>query len=240
MNRLKIGLIVFLLVVSVAGAVYFFARGKGFNSNKISQVEQKGETATDYNLNRKAELSNKLEDCKKITDSDAKKQCIISVASAISDETMCNLVEDRNIANTCIASIQLKKIVASGKLAECNNLPSAFVNTCIDSFSVNFKKTSDCDVFKDGARCKNLVEHTAAINARDLKACDKINDQDLKAHCQLVIKSMPLDSDADGLSDNQEMSMSTDPFNKDTDGDGVSDGQEINITHTNPKDPASK
>ena len=36
-----------------------------------------------------------------------------------------------------------------------------------------------------------------------------------------------LDSDQDGLSDEEEKSLGTDPYNKDTDGDGYSDGVEV-------------
>jgi serine/threonine protein kinase len=43
------------------------------------------------------------------------------------------------------------------------------------------------------------------------------------------------DDDADGLSNNQELSEGTDPNNPDTDGDGLNDGQEVNQHGTNPK-----
>lgn len=45
----------------------------------------------------------------------------------------------------------------------------------------------------------------------------------------------PLDSDGDGLSDDDERNIyGTDPHNPDTDGDGLSDGDEVRIYHTNP------
>ncbi len=43
------------------------------------------------------------------------------------------------------------------------------------------------------------------------------------------------DSDGDGLSDEEEESLGTDPANKDTDGDGLSDGDEVNSYRTDPK-----
>lgn len=43
-----------------------------------------------------------------------------------------------------------------------------------------------------------------------------------------------LDSDNDGLSDDIELALGTDPFNSDTDWDGLSDGQEVKDTNTNP------
>jgi hypothetical protein len=44
------------------------------------------------------------------------------------------------------------------------------------------------------------------------------------------------DSDSDGLSDGDEVSLGTDPTSEDTDGDGYSDGEE---TTTDPTDPDS-
>ncbi|MBM9459909.1 Stk1 family PASTA domain-containing Ser/Thr kinase [Nocardioides sp. zg-536] len=50
----------------------------------------------------------------------------------------------------------------------------------------------------------------------------------------------PTDSDADGLSDEDEATRGTDPANPDSDGDGVSDGQEVagGTDPLNPADPA--
>ncbi len=42
------------------------------------------------------------------------------------------------------------------------------------------------------------------------------------------------DVDLDGLSDDQEKQLGTDPKKIDTDGDGVSDYDEVNTYHTNP------
>ncbi len=45
------------------------------------------------------------------------------------------------------------------------------------------------------------------------------------------------DSDGDGLTDQQEKELGTDPNNPDTDGDGLNDGAEVDTTKTNPKNP---
>jgi len=41
----------------------------------------------------------------------------------------------------------------------------------------------------------------------------------------------PLDSDADGLKDTDEVILGTDPHNADTDGDGIQDGAEVGLTY---------
>ncbi|WP_246856136.1 Ig-like domain-containing protein [Nocardioides xinjiangensis] len=49
----------------------------------------------------------------------------------------------------------------------------------------------------------------------------------------------PGDTDGDGLPDQQEVTIGTDPNDPDTDNDGLSDGQEVNTTHTDPLDADS-
>ncbi len=48
-----------------------------------------------------------------------------------------------------------------------------------------------------------------------------------------------LDSDGDGLTDEEEDQLGTDPNNPDTDGDGINDGDEVNDTGTDPNDDDS-
>lgn len=43
-----------------------------------------------------------------------------------------------------------------------------------------------------------------------------------------------VDTDHDGLTDQQEQTLGTDPNNPDTDGDGLADGDEVNIYHSDP------
>jgi outer membrane protein OmpA-like peptidoglycan-associated protein len=54
------------------------------------------------------------------------------------------------------------------------------------------------------------------------------------AGLSLTLETGTGDSDQDGLSDDTEEELGTDPSNPDTDGDGLSDGQEVNIYKTIP------
>jgi len=47
----------------------------------------------------------------------------------------------------------------------------------------------------------------------------------------------PVDTDGDGLTDEEEARLGTDPRNPDTDGDGLTDGEEVNIYKTDPLNP---
>ncbi len=50
-------------------------------------------------------------------------------------------------------------------------------------------------------------------------------------------KPRAVDTDQDGLSDDEEKKYGTNPNNPDTDGDGIPDVDEIKIYHTNPLEP---
>jgi outer membrane protein OmpA-like peptidoglycan-associated protein len=50
-------------------------------------------------------------------------------------------------------------------------------------------------------------------------------------------ESGDIDSDGDGLTNNEEKQIGTDPHNPDTDGDGLKDGEEVKIYRTNPLNP---
>jgi outer membrane protein OmpA-like peptidoglycan-associated protein len=46
-----------------------------------------------------------------------------------------------------------------------------------------------------------------------------------------------VDSDGDGLTDDREAQLGTDPLNPDTDGDGLKDGEEVDVYGTDPLNP---
>jgi len=52
-----------------------------------------------------------------------------------------------------------------------------------------------------------------------------------------ILFGQPVDTDADGLDDNREKDLGTDPANWDTDGDQLSDGDEVIIWKTDPLNP---
>lgn len=54
-----------------------------------------------------------------------------------------------------------------------------------------------------------------------------------------IFLSEPVDTDGDGLDDEREANLNTDPAHWDTDGDGLSDGDEVIIWKTDPLNPDS-
>lgn len=56
---------------------------------------------------------------------------------------------------------------------------------------------------------------------------------------EIIVSDGPVDSDGDGLSDDEELRRGTDPLNPDTDGDGLKDGEEVFKYKTDPLNPDS-
>lgn len=54
---------------------------------------------------------------------------------------------------------------------------------------------------------------------------------------KFVVAGGPLDTDGDGLSDQEELELGTDPKNPDTDKDGLTDGEEVRTYLTDPLNP---
>lgn len=89
--------------------------------------------------------------------------------------------------------------------------------TTIDfNFGVNFSLSDDFNPVYDDIKDINWVGR-------------------LGVHFNIV--KFSLDTDGDGLSDADEVKLSTDPKNPDSDNDGLLDGEEVNKYQSNPLDP---
>jgi flagellar basal body-associated protein FliL len=82
------------------------------------------------------------------------------------------------------------------------------------------------------------------LNANvNVNANANINDNlnanaNTNANVNTNVNATPIiDSDNDGLSDEQEQNLGTNPLSADTDNDGLFDKEEIEVYHTNPLDP---
>ncbi len=58
-----------------------------------------------------------------------------------------------------------------------------------------------------------------------------------QGYVDAFLVSLVEDSDGDGLTDEEEVQIGTDPNNPDTDGDGLTDGTEVNVEGTDPTNP---
>jgi len=84
-----------------------------------------------------------------------------------------------------------------------------------------------------------LNKKTSANNNMNINAAN--NDAKTNVNVVLPTNSVnyPVDSDQDGLSDEEEKSLGTNPNSSDTDSDGLSDRDEVKIYKTDPNNPDS-
>lgn len=76
-----------------------------------------------------------------------------------------------------------------------------------------------------------------SIPAQAVRAHERNHDMDIipapEEGCP-VFEPEPVDTDGDGLTDDEEVLLGTDPLNADTDSDGLTDGEEVNTYGTDP------
>ncbi|WP_405245992.1 VCBS domain-containing protein [Cellulophaga sp. Asnod2-G02] len=100
--------------------------------------------------------------------------------------------------------------------------------TVITDASGNWSLDTETAVPDSGSFPTLLDEDVIAITATDPSG-----------NAGIGTVTVSVDTDGDGINDNQEVALGTDPNNPDTDGDGISDGQEVNTDATNPLDDCS-
>lgn len=87
------------------------------------------------------------------------------------------------------------------------------------------------------------IEAAAAYNPTASPNLDDINSGSNDAFWSLTVNVFTFvtpannDIDGDGLLNDEEKQIGTDPFNPDTDGDGLRDGEEVRVYKTNPLNP---
>ena len=84
----------------------------------------------------------------------------------------------------------------------------------------------------DDAQCTTAVDTVIDDPTLDSDGDGLNNDEEINTYHTDPLKA---DSDADGLSDSEEIiTYGSDPLNPDSDGDGLTDGDEVNNFHTDP------
>lgn len=83
---------------------------------------------------------------------------------------------------------------------------------------------------------KTISNPVEQVEQTDIKIEQEKNKniEMMKSLDDALDKSRQTDKDLDGLSDEEEKKLGTNPDNIDTDGDGIMDSDEIKIYHTDP------
>jgi hypothetical protein len=182
--------------------------------------------------------TNRAEFCQRLT-GNMQEMCSEELGMKQLGLKFCDEIKDEpNEKQECVD--RTKAIFQSkiGKTEDCSNIKTLEYSYLCE---INAMKAGgkDCEVFTDKAKhdlCVSRVIYDRTVTKAD---CDLIPDIRYKKVCQLKYDNIgnidyKFDDDGDGLNNNLELWINTDPFNKDTDGDGLSDYDEYMIYKTNP------
>lgn len=126
-------------------------------------------------------------------------------------------------------------------MQDCNNIKTLEYSYLCE---VNAMKvgSAGCGVLTDASARQRCIDRANFTNAKSRTECDKVVDENFKKVCQLNFDNQTnpnykYDEDNDGLTNEKELWINTDPFKADTDGDGLSDSDEYNNFKTDPTNP---
>ncbi|MFA4871487.1 MAG: hypothetical protein WC610_00270 [Patescibacteria group bacterium] len=93
---------------------------------------------------------------------------------------------------------------------------------------------------KSGKPNQNINNNSAAANINNVNTANVNNvnnNADATNNANTNQAAIPIDSDNDGLTDEEERNLGTDPNNFDSDNDGLTDSAEVKIYKTDPLNP---
>lgn len=170
-----------------------------------------------------------------------------------------NYVVSLTVSDGVIASAADLTVVAtqnSAPVANAGEDRAAFVD---DTVTLDGSQSSDVDgdaLSYSWALITRPDGSTAVLNAANTPITTFVPDEAGLYVAQLIVNDgaldsepdtarvmievrAPVDTDGDGLSDERETQLGTNPNDADSDDDGLSDGQEVNTYNTNPLDADS-
>ena len=155
------------------------------------------------------------------TKTECKQYLLSNYGNPLKCEELKNIECDYVINNIILADFKEMSVEVKKELVESVN-NSAVVNYQSQTVTVQSKEIK--------------VENIPLANETAVSLIKAENNSSQEVLSPVIII---IDSDGDGLPDDLEKRIGTDPYNKDTDGDGVDDGEELR-RGTNPLIPNSK
>lgn len=185
-----------------------------------------------YSLIKQAAKGKKPELCDKFILGLDRDYCLMYVFQFTGDAEICQKISDGQTKKDCLDLDIFKKAFSAKNLDDCSAITDVnYKNQCLKLLAGEFSKIDDCagQIGEVKSLCESAVYYKIAMKEKKLELCDKITELAYKEDCQKTLKNLSPDSDNDGLTDNYEVQLSTNPFKADTDGDGMSDGEEMKI-----------
>lgn len=159
---------------------------------------------------------------------DDESNCVAAVAFISQAYNFCGEIKDKKTQIECSDAILAKE--AAEEISKCSSNVDDLKTQCLVSIFQIYKQPEDCANLKEETRkiCEDVTYYQMALLQDNRKLCAYINNGYLKTYCSKNIVEKALDSDNDGITDDEELNKyHTDPKNPDTDGDGYKDGDEV-------------
>jgi len=204
----------------------------------VSMIQAADDAYTDdQHLFKKAVAEQDISYCNQLVEM-SRDQCIYIVVTSSNNQSFCQEIQDQNLKSECLGFTEYQRALKENDINICLSLnPEDLRRKCLTFFFDQQTDIDYCQNFSgfDQLLCQDLVYKNLAIANQDLRQCDNISDRAVLLDCQTIIKSLPQDSDKDGIIDMLERSYGFDPFAADTDGDGLDDLIEASEYQTDPR-----
>ncbi len=212
----KLRIILIIIITILAAGVGFL--GYNFLAKQSAYkkfLENPEKYPVDYNALKKAVANKDPSYCENLKQ-ETKDNCLYDIATENNDVSFCASIIDSTLQNNCQEKINAEISVSNNTINGCLNLQSTELKKqCLLEIFRNQSDLKFCipvaTEFK--GLCEDLININMAYNKKDQKICDQIQNESYKIECVNAIKSIPIDSDKDGVPDYLEMSYGTDPFN---------------------------
>lgn len=174
-------------------------------------------------------------DCVLLGDELERDSCLVGVAIAQKKTEVCGQITNELRSRRCSERVTLGIAVESRDVSRCAEIQYLpLVEACLKQI-VDVTDRTTCDAVTDRVKetCLAIVISNQARLESNAALCDEIANPDFQFDCSEGLKGeeplefVPLDSDEDGLSDEEERKLGTHPNVADTDGDGYDDGTEV-------------
>lgn len=182
-----------------------------------------------------ARASASAEICEMIEAQDARDNCYWGLARDQGEETFCDQISEAASVSQCRDGLAQARAFEEKDVSLCEGIVDELRRSrCVKTLGEPVS-ASTCASDEDPTLCGDLALLESAQEELDRDYCDQIANESRRGSCLEFVQttiseqgdSAPVDSDSDGLTDEEEATYGTDPFNPDTDGDGYTDGDEV-------------
>lgn len=161
--------------------------------------------------------------------------CVSLVALDGEDPDVCRLLSGKE-QKSCADGAYFRLATGALDLQMCEPITTETLKErCRTNIEREVVRLGQCSQYGvDDILCSDADEYRRAVASGDPLSCDRFDD-DMKESCLFDMSdALQADEDLDGLSLGQEREYGTDPAAFDSDGDGLSDGEEVSVYNTNP------